>query len=408
MIQRVSPLVASLLGVVLGVLATLLVVAARRNRRPAEDAAPAPLLPPMLSTTIEHLRNPATVLGPHDEILAESPSAASAGLVRGRRLTSEVLELVREARREHEPGVLNLDMPTELGMPPRKLAIRVTPLGDDLVLLVADDRSEALRVDETRRDFVANVTHELKTPIGAVSLLAEAIEGAADDPDAVRHFTDRLSDEVTRLTELVSQIIALSRLQSTDPLLSAVPIDIAEVVDATLDQARAVAESRDITLTQQRAVGAVVRGDRGNIEAALRNLVHNAIAYSDAGARVTVTVRRRSNAGEGDAAGEWVEISVSDNGIGIAEADQPRVFERFFRVDYGRSRASGGTGLGLSIVKHIAAAHGGTVSLWSRLGQGSTFTLRLPAYHAQPTTEGDATAPPPARAGQSDAEGTAA
>lgn len=385
MIQRVSPLVASLLGVVLGVLATLLAVIATRTRPVADDPVATPVLPPMLVTTIEHLRGPAVVLGPHDEVLTESPAAASSGLVRGRRLAAEVLELVREARREHEPGVLNLNVPGGLGMPARKLAVRVAPLGEELVLMVADDRSEALRVDETRRDFVANVTHELKTPIGAVSLLAEAIAGAADDPDAVLHFTQRLSDEAARLNELVSQIIALSRLQSTDPLLAASPIDIAEVVDVVLDQARALADSRGITLTQHRSGAAFVRGDRDHIEAALRNLVQNAIAYSDTGARVTITTRLSS-----DTAGDWVEISVSDNGIGIAEADQPRIFERFFRVDYGRSRASGGTGLGLSIVKHIAAAHGGTVSLWSRLGQGSTFTLRLPAHHPDSDAEGTA------------------
>jgi two-component system, OmpR family, sensor histidine kinase SenX3 len=382
----VSPLVASALGVVVGVLATLLGVVIWRTRQQAADPGPPPPLSPALRTTIEHLRGAAAVIGPHDEILAESQSAASTGVVRGSRLAQpEMLELVREARRETEPGVLNVDVPNGLGMPSRRLAVRVSPLGDGLVLLVADDRSEALRIDETRRDFVANVTHELKTPIGAISLLAEAIADAADDPDAVRHFAGRMSTETARLNELISQIIALSRLQSSDPLLAASLIEVDDVVDGVLDQFRDQAQSHRISLTQQRCPGATIRGDRSQLEAALRNLVQNAIAYSEPGARVAITNRRVR-----DAAGDWVEVSVSDNGIGIGEADQARVFERFFRVDYGRSRAHGGTGLGLSIVKHIAAAHGGTVTLWSRLGQGSTFTVRLPASHTETDAEGSA------------------
>ncbi|MFT3970924.1 MAG: ATP-binding protein [Micropruina sp.] len=380
-----SPLVASVLGGVVGVLATLLGFVMWRTRHQAPVYEPPPLLAPALKTTIAHLRGPAAVLGPHDEILAQSLTAASSGVIRGSRLARiEMLELVREARQETEPGVLNIDLPTGPGLPNRRLAVRVAPLGDGLVLLVADDRSEALRIDETRRDFVANVTHELKTPIGALSLLSEAITDAADEPDAVRHFAGRMSTETARLNELISQIIALSRLQSSDPLLAAVLIDIDEVAEAVLDQFRDQADSHQITLSHQREPGITIRGDQGQIEAALRNLVQNAIAYSEAGARVAVTTRRVR-----DAAGDWVEVSVSDNGIGIAEVDQARVFERFFRVDYGRSRAHGGTGLGLSIVKHIAAAHGGTVSLWSRLGQGSTFTLRLPALQPE-TDEGSA------------------
>lgn len=381
-----SPLVASVLGGVVGVLATLLGLVVWRTRQQAAIPDPGPLLSPALKTTIEHLRGAAAVLGPHDEILVQSSSAASSGVVRGSRLAQpEMLELVREARHETEPGVLNVDVPTGLGLPSRRLAVRVSPLGDGLVLLVADDRSEALRIDETRRDFVANVTHELKTPIGAISLLAEAIADAADDPDAVRHFAGRMSTETARLNELISQIIALSRLQSSDPLLAASPIDVDDVVDGVVDQFREQAHSHRITLTQQHCTGATIRGDRSQLEAALRNLIQNAIAYSEAGARVAISTRRVR-----DAAGDWVEVSVSDNGIGISEADQARVFERFFRVDYGRSRAHGGTGLGLSIVKHIAAAHGGAVSLWSRLGQGSTFTLRLPALHPENDVEGSA------------------
>lgn len=378
MIQRVDPLVAAGLGLLLGLAVGFVLFRRRRQGlgpgRDDQSIQHTPLLGSERAI-VEHLRGPAAIIGPHDEVLVQSPSAASSGLIRGSRLThTEVLELVREARHEVEPGVLNIEVPTGLGMPPRPLAVRVTPLDGERLFLVADDRSEALRVDSTRRDFVANVTHELKTPIGAISLLAEAINDAADEPEAVRRFSARMTTESHRLNELISQIIALSRLQSSDPLLAAVDLDLDEVVDVVFDQASAQADNRGILLAHQRSSGAFIRGDRQQIEAALRNLVQNAIAYSDPGARVVATTRRVT-----DSTGEWIEVGVSDNGIGIAEADQPRVFERFFRVDYGRSRAHGGTGLGLSIVKHIAAAHGGSVTLWSRLGQGSTFTLRLPA-----------------------------
>lgn len=389
MIAAVSPLAAgALCGAIVGVVLALLVVLLwrRRGAPPVPEVVEQPLLSDQLRDTIEHLRGTAAVFGPHDELLVASPGAASSGVIRGTRVASpEVLEMVRESRRDSEPGWLNHDVPTGLGLPARRLAVRVIPLGDGLVLLVADDRSQALRVDETRRDFVANITHELKTPVGAISLLAEAIQDSSDDPGAVRHFASRVGTEADRLNELISQTIALSRLQSTDPLQAAVPIEVDEVVDEVLDQARPQADNRKVLLAHQRADGATVRGDRSHIGAALRNLVQNAIAYSDDGAKVVVTTRRVQ-----DAAGDWIEIGVSDNGIGIAEADQERVFERFFRVDYGRSRAQGGTGLGLSIVKHVASAHGGTVAVWSRLGQGSTFTLRLPAFHPDHHAEGTA------------------
>ena len=384
-LRRVSPVVASVLGVLLGILITLVGVAAHRTRRTSVPIEPAPLLTADLRAVIKHLRTAGAVLGPHDELLVQSPALAPSGLVQGNRLVHlDALALVREARSHGEPGVLNLQTSPGPGLPQRQLAVRVAPLSEGLVLLLVDDRSQALRADESRRDFVTNVTHELKTPIGAIALLAEAIGEAAEDPEAVHRFADRLNAETARLNELVSQIIALSRLQAADPLLDASAVDVDELIDLVLDQARAPAEQGGITLARQGTRGTALRGDWGQIEAALRNLVQNAIAYSDPGARVTVTTRRVSNGGE------WVELAVSDNGIGIAEADQPRVFERFFRVDYGRSRAHGGSGLGLSIVKHIAAAHGGTVRLWSHLGQGSTFTLRLPAHEPDTDAEGSA------------------
>jgi two-component system sensor histidine kinase SenX3 len=246
----------------------------------------------------------------------------------------------------------------------------VVPLSNGAAVVIGEDRSADLRFSETRRDFVANITHELKTPIGAITLLAEAADAAADDPGAVRNFLGKLSKEARRLNELVSQIIALSRLQGETPLLAAHEVDVTDLIEAAVARCREIADAGGISLSVSTQPGLSVVGDAEELETAMTNLVQNAVAYSEPGARVAVTSQ---------ASGDCVELRVSDNGIGIGEADQKRIFERFYRVDAHRSRASGGTGLGLSIVKHVAQAHGGEVSVWSRLGQGSTFTLRLPA-----------------------------
>jgi two-component system sensor histidine kinase SenX3 len=253
-----------------------------------------------------------------------------------------------------------------------QLELLLTPLPHRGVLITGEDRSADLRFVEARRDFVANITHELKTPIGAILLLSEAIDAAVDDPDAVRGFVARLTAESQRLNELVSHILALSRLQAEDPMLAADPVAVDAVIDASLQRCRAQAAAHEVTLSTGGPSGLTVLGDARQLETAVTNLVQNAVAYSEAGARVVVTASRGAD--------DSVELKVSDNGIGISQADLARVFERFYRVDAGRSRASGGTGLGLSIVKHVATAHGGEVTAWSRPGQGSTFTLKLPQY----------------------------
>jgi two-component system sensor histidine kinase SenX3 len=239
-----------------------------------------------------------------------------------------------------------------------------------------DDRTEARRVEEIRRDFTANVSHELKTPIGALHLLAEAVQDAADEPEAVRHFAARMLQESQRLSTLVQEIIDLSRLQVADALHPPVPVGVDEVVADAVDRCRLVAQAKGIDVIIGGDTGSTVYGDHNLLVTAVRNLVDNAISYSGDGTRVGVGVRRES---------ELVEISVTDQGIGIVAEDQKRVFERFYRVDPARSRATGGTGLGLSIVKHVAANHGGEVTVWSMPGQGSTFTLRLPESTVPPS-----------------------
>jgi two-component system sensor histidine kinase SenX3 len=281
-----------------------------------------------------------------------------------------VVDLLGRAREKGRPVECDLRLPAGPSSPAVQLSVRVVSLSNGAALVVGEDRSADLRFSETRRDFVANITHELKTPIGAISLLAEAADAAADDPDSVHRFIGKLARETRRLNELVSQIIALSRLQAADPMLAAHEVDVSELLDASVARCREIAQAGGISLSMSAQPDLKVFGDAEELETAVTNLVQNAIAYSESGARVAVASR---------AADGRVEIRVTDNGIGISEADQARIFERFYRVDADRSRASGGTGLGLSIVKHVAQAHGGDVTVWSRLGRGSTFTLRLPA-----------------------------
>ncbi len=255
---------------------------------------------------------------------------------------------------------------------------QIRGLGDGYTVVEAADSSDAVRLEATRRDFVANVSHELKTPVGAVGLLAEAVLDAADDPAEVRRFAGRILKESTRLGALVTELIALSRLTGAERLPELSEVDVDEVVDEALARARLSAESAGIEISVDRPSGLEVDGDRTLLVTALSNLLENAIAYSPREASVSVSRRR---------VGDTVEIAVTDRGIGIAPQHQARVFERFFRVDPARSRATGGTGLGLAIVKHVLANHGGHVRLWSSPGTGSTFTMCLPARGVHRTAD---------------------
>lgn len=365
-----TPFASALLGLVLGAGLGALAVWLGIRRSTARSASQV-FARQQLNEVLGPLRAAVALVTDDDTVLAASHFAKACGLVRGSSLGPHgVLELLATAREAGHSAECDLKLPPGPASPAVQLAVRVLPLSNGGALVVGEDRSADLRFTETRRDFVANITHELKTPIGAISLLAEAADAAADDPEAVRAFLGKLTVETDRLNELVSQIIALSRLQATDPLLAAHELDVAEVLDAAVARCRALAEAGGISLSVAAAPGLMVVADAEQLEVAVTNLVQNAVVYSEPGARVAVT---------SGASGDQVEIRVSDNGIGISEADQKRIFERFYRVDADRSRASGGTGLGLSIVKHVAHAHHGEVTVWSKLGQGSTFTLRLPA-----------------------------
>jgi two-component system sensor histidine kinase SenX3 len=357
-----------LVGLALGIL-----LSGRSGQR--SSAAPivstAPVLPEGAADVLNVLASASVVLGPDGSLVKTSPAAHAFGLVRGRELVHAELRAMAV-----EAASLGLVRERELELPRGpfgrgRLVVfaRVAPLGEGLTLVLVEDRTEARRVEEVRRDFVANVSHELKTPIGALSLLAEAVTDAADDPDAVRHFANRMQRESMRLSKLVQEIIDLSRLQVADALHPPEPVGIDEVVTDAVDRCRLAAGAKGIEVVIGGDDGAVVYGDHALLVTAVRNLVDNAISYSAENTKVGVGVRRTEGI---------VEIVISDQGLGIAAAEQERIFERFYRVDPARSRATGGTGLGLSIVKHVAANHGGEVTLWSLPGQGSTFTLRLP------------------------------
>jgi len=315
--------------------------------------------------------------------------ARNLGLVRGSRISVlELLELVRSVRRDGDARTVDLRINRGIRAASTYLMARVAPLGESLILVLADDQTTARRIEETRRDFVANISHELKTPIGAIALLAEAVEEAANDPTAVSKFAVRMGIESARLTDLVSQIIELSRLQADNPLVDPEVVDIDEVLAEAVDRRRMDAERNRIILAVAGINGTRVLGSGRQLGVAVGNLVENAIAYSDPGARVVVAAHVQPKIDD-----DYVEITVSDNGIGIPAAEVDRIFERFYRIDYARNRANGGTGLGLAIVKHIAAIHGGEVSVWSQVGQGSTFTITIPAHlHESSATVPESTA----------------
>ncbi|THA29743.1 two-component sensor histidine kinase [Streptomyces sp. A1277] len=344
----------------------------RTSLRPDSNAP----LPPGVDTVLSVLSSSAVVLDESDSVVKASSAAYALGLVRGGRLAVEpMLNMARDTRRDGEIRQVELDLPRRGTGRGEALAVsaRVAPLGSRLVLLLVEDLTEARRIEAVRRDFVANVSHELKTPTGALSLLSEAVLDASDDQEAVEHFARRMQIEATRLTNLVQELIDLSRVQNDDPLEDAEPVRVDELVAEAIDRCRQQAGSKQITMAAGGAADLRIWGNRGQLAAALGNLVENAVNYSPARTRVGIAARRVVVTG-----GDEIEIAVTDQGIGISEKDRERVFERFYRVDPARSRATGGTGLGLAIVKHVAASHGGEVTVWSSEGQGSTFTLRLP------------------------------
>jgi len=370
---------AGLLGLLVGLAATFAFRFSDRAQH-AVPARPDRELDDGLVRVLSVLRSAVVVLDDDDRVLRASAPAYAFGVVRDGQIPHPAIrELIADVRRTGAIRDEEVELPRgAVGRGTLMVQVRVAQVGPQRILLLAEDRTEARRVEAIRRDFVVNVSHELKTPVGALALLAETVEAAADDPEAVRRFAGRMQRESTRLSALVQEIIELSRLQVHGGVGALALVDIDQVVAEAVDRARTTASAKSITIDAGGDRGATVYGGHAVLVTAVRNLLDNAVAYSGPGTHVGVGVRR---------AGDLVEIDVVDHGIGISPAEQKRVFERFYRVDPARSRDTGGTGLGLSIVKHVVADHGGDVVVWSHPGRGSTFTLRLPVANLPPGTD---------------------
>jgi two-component system sensor histidine kinase SenX3 len=372
----VAVVVALVAGLLLGVLVTapfLRRATSRQRPAPAGGAAPSRGRPQTMpaDTMLQLLPTAAVLVDAGDRVQIANTAAVGMGIVRGYSVAvPELAQLVRSARRTAQSQVVELSLDNG-GFPRRLLSVgaRAEPLDDGSVALVVDDLTESRRVEAVRRDFVANVGHEIKTPVGALTLLAEAALDARDDPQAVERFLTRMQHEAQRLSRLVQELLDLSRLQGGEAQSAARDVSVDDVVEEAVDRARNIADTKHIQIVRGGDIGLVVKGNEQQLVTAVCNLLDNAVAYSAAGTQVAVGVHARDDA---------VEIAVKDQGIGIDESDRERIFERFYRVDPARSRETGGTGLGLAIVKHIVQNHGGEVAVWSLPGAGSTFTLRLP------------------------------
>ena len=313
------------------------------------------------------------VVAPDGTVLRASSRALTLGVVnRSTVAVPDIAEIVSKVANDGSPReqVLRVRRPP-LGRELLEVRVRIAPLSSGAILVLIDDLAEERRVDAVRRDFVANVSHELKTPVGALSLLAEAVLAAADDKKQVEHFAQKMQAEATRLGNLIQDVIDLSRLQSDDPMNRAELLETELLINRAVEEVKTLAGGLGVEIIRGEPEASVILGDRGQLLTALRNLLTNAISYSAENTMVSVTAREIDGI---------VEISVKDAGIGIPPHDLDRIIERFYRVDPARSRGTGGTGLGLAIVKHVCQNHGGEVTVWSEIGTGSTFTLRIPSY----------------------------
>lgn len=324
---------------------------------------------------MELVSDTALLLNPSNMVVKATPQISTMGLVRGRELTNKNIEdLANRVRGGEKTEEYSFEVSSGLGANGSFVEARAALIETGYVLVVITDRTEAKKLEDTRRDFIANISHELKTPIGAISLLAEAIAEASDDPLAVEKFVKNLSRESKRLSRLVNDVIQLSRIQSSDAVTNPELIDLSVVASEAVERNSFLAEKRDVTIELDAKEGTEVWGDFEMLSVAAKNLIENAILYSEEGSKVGVGIR----ADEGIAS-----LSVTDSGRGIPLEEQQRIFERFYRVDPSRSRGTGGTGLGLSIVRNVAASHNGEVTVFSKPGVGSTFTLRLPIADRQ-------------------------
>jgi two-component system sensor histidine kinase SenX3 len=336
-----------------------------------EDLEPNSITPALIAV-LNSLNRESIVLDSSGKIIFETSKTSLLNLVSEGKVTSEELSaLVRVVRRTGKSQEGSIEVARgPIGKGKRELQITATLISPDgAVLILVDDEGEKQRVDAVRRDFITNISHELKTPIQALTLNSDALLEVKNEPDKVILFANKIKTQANRLNDLVQEIINLSKLQDSDPLDMADQVEVIDVINEAVDQCEAVAEARNVLIDISEVDNSTVIGNHNQLVMAVHNLVENAINYSSDKTRVTISTKVDS---------QIIEILVKDQGIGIADENLDRIFERFYRVDPARSRATGGTGLGLSIVKHVVKNHGGEVKVWSAPGVGSTFAIRLP------------------------------
>jgi two-component system sensor histidine kinase SenX3 len=366
-----------ILGIVLGGFLTYLFIS--YQRKPEIFNASSNSSRSMILKLIQSLPDIVIWVDGDDKIKYASDVALSLNIARDEKIQIDSLEeLISMARKVDEPITKKVKAKRPLGIAKLNLDTWVMRLERGEVLLWAQNNSIVSRVETVRRDFVANISHELKTPVGALSLLAEAIEEAGKDSETIQKFAKRIGPETKRLTNVIRDIIDLSQVQSDDPLASATPVEVDRVINEAIDAVQLLADLHSIEIVQVKSPEVKIIGDEYQLVMAVRNLLSNAITFSPVNSRITVGAKLKDGV---------VEITVSDQGIGISLENQSRIFERFYRVDPARSRSTGGTGLGLAIVKHVCENHGGEVSVWSVQGQGSTFSMKFPQMEEESINE---------------------
>ncbi|MGA0819167.1 MAG: sensor histidine kinase [Ilumatobacteraceae bacterium] len=359
--------VAVVVGVVVGI------VVERRRRQASTRTEAAETLTPsdsgdvLLEQAIDALGIGVVVVSADGEIVFENAIAGGpTGALHSDVLVEEAIEIHVRAALDGQTRRQTIEL---FGPPRRVVSVSAVPLADGGAVAIIEDVTERSRLDAVRTDFVANISHELKTPVGALSVLAEALADE-DQPEVVQRLADKMVNEAMRAGRTIDDLLELSRIELGGEAVKDVVL-ASMVIDESVNRARSLAERVGIEIVVVPS-GDRVRmvGDRRQLVSALGNLVENAVKYSDPDSRVEVSATSD---------GRWVDLSVRDFGLGIPQKDIDRIFERFYRVDRARSRETGGTGLGLAIVRHVATNHGGEVKLVSVEGEGSTFTLRIPA-----------------------------
>jgi two-component system sensor histidine kinase SenX3 len=354
----------------IGGAAFVLVLTRDKRKKQLEAIEAERTIPEGAVEILDLLTSAGVILNGSNTVVRATNGAMALGLVQNRLLIhSELVRLVELVRGTGKNQSIEAELNTGLRGETIWVQARAARMENNNVMLLVEDRTEAKRLEDTRRDFVANISHELKTPIGAIGLLAEALQGATDDPAMVNKFAGNLYRESRRLGSLVQEIIQLSRLQSAEISKTGELVDLESTVHESVERNQVIAEAKNISIEVDAPAGIIVYGDHEMLTMAVKNLIENAILYSEPGSSVGIGLR---------AIDGIAEIAVTDHGVGIAPEDQERIFERFYRVDPSRSRETGGTGLGLAIVKHVAMNHRGEIKLFSQVGLGSTFTLRLP------------------------------